>query len=64
MLLFNILNIKTLELEFMVRNYQAKLDDFEKTKNELSKCKCEVGTLKIRFKSKKTENYIHINFYF
>jgi hypothetical protein len=47
------LNIKTLELEFMVRNYQAELDDFEKTKNELSKCKCEVGTLKIRFKSKK-----------
>jgi hypothetical protein len=38
---FNILKAKILELEKMVSIYQSNMDEFERTKNELSKCKSE-----------------------
>jgi hypothetical protein len=37
----NIVKAKILELEKMVSIYQSNMDEFERTKNELSKCKSE-----------------------
>jgi hypothetical protein len=43
----NILKVRILELEKMVSIYQSNMHEFERTKNELSKCKSENAILNV-----------------
>jgi hypothetical protein len=52
----NILKTKILELEKMISIYQSNMDEFEITKNELSKCKSENIILNVQIQTLKTEN--------
>jgi hypothetical protein len=52
----NILKARILELEKMVSIYQSNMDEFERTKNELSKCKNKNAILNVQIQTLKTEN--------
>jgi hypothetical protein len=53
---FNILKARILELEKMVSIYQSNMDEFERTKSELSKYKGENVILNVQIQTLKTEN--------
>jgi hypothetical protein len=52
----NILKTRIFELEKMVSIYQSNMDEFERTKNELSKCNSENTILNVQIQTLKTEN--------
>jgi hypothetical protein len=52
----NILKVRILELEKMVSIYQSNMDEFERTKNELSKCKSDNAILNVQIQTLKTKN--------
>jgi hypothetical protein len=52
----NILKTRILELDKMVSIYQSNMGEFQRTKNELSKCKSENAILNIQIQTLKTEN--------
>jgi hypothetical protein len=52
----NILKIRILELEKMVSIYQSNMNELERTKYELSKCKNENVILNVQIQTLKTEN--------
>jgi hypothetical protein len=52
----NILKARILELEKMVSIYQYNMNEFERTKNELSKCKSENTILNVQIQTLKTRN--------
>jgi hypothetical protein len=54
----NILKARILELEKMVSIYQSNMDEFERTKNELSKYKSENAILNVQIQTLKTENRV------
>jgi hypothetical protein len=54
----NILKTRILELEKMVSIYQSNMDEFERTKNELSKYKSENIILNVQIQTLKTENRV------
>jgi hypothetical protein len=54
----NILKTRILELEKMVSIYQSNMDEFKRTKNELSKCNSENAILNVQIQTLKTENRV------
>jgi hypothetical protein len=54
----NILKARILELENMISTYQSNMDEFERTKDELSKCKSENAILNVQVQTLKTENKV------